>query len=302
MVAESVNAEVRPTIRRAFDLVDYYEYRRIYRVNVQVMNGDSTLISSIFIPYEQTDWSWSRPGKEEYQSSFLEIRGSQRAGTGMWKERIPQEVWYPATDRVWAAECELGGIEKGAVLDLVFFAETDEMVDPQNRSLRIGYGTCGEELHLRSDQYWSTVSGLLTRRVASEETLQVFRYAGYADTLVLYNMTCVKGIESPQGWSVLEQDQNHVVLVSEGVPGGAEFAIRFARVPGTTGFFNWRDSSVGINHGYVLGPGCAEYSVLDALILVAEPGWKGLLQGLSATFLLVVFVVVVLRVQRRTKR
>lgn len=301
-VTSSQSALLRPEVRRAFDLVDRHGHRNVYRVNVQVVNGDSLPVSVLFVPYDQIDWVWSLPQHEEYHDSYLDIRGSARGGTGMWKEITPEEVWNAPSDRIWAADCELGGIESGAMLDIVFFAEVDDTIDVTRKPLRIGCGSCGDEKSQMSEDYWSSVSDLLLRKTWGEGALHRYRYIGYGDTLALYNMDGARVGDVSQGWEILEQDSSRALLVSSGGSREVEFTIEGELGHGSTGLLSWHDGSEGVNHGFVFGPGTGQYALLHPVVLVKEPGWSRLGQGLSLVFVLVVLMVIVLRLQRPRKR
>jgi hypothetical protein len=300
--AAAIPATTRPEIRRSLVLVDDQGHKSIYRVNVQVVNRDSLPLSVVYVPYDQVEWRWSRALQGEYGSSFMDIRGSASAGTGPWKEHIWEEVWLPSPDRVWAADCELGGLERGALLDLVFFAEVDETLDVVGKPLRIGIGTCGEESFQRSDQYWSATSELLLRRLSTDGTLQRYRYSGCAGTLFIHDIHSGSLEGTEEGWSLLAQGGDSMVLVRDGSVGGVEFAIRGDERVSATGLLRWNGRWEGASHGYAFGPGSAEYSELRSVTLLREAGWPSLLQGLSVALFLAALAVVVLRVQKRRKR
>ena len=302
MGVTSRSAMVRPEIRRSFDLVDNRNHRNIYRINVQVVNGDSLPLSVLYVPYDQIEWHWSHPHLEEYASSFMDISGSARAGTGVWRELEPAEVWYPPSDRIWAADCELGGVEKGAVLDFVFFAEVAETVKMNGKPIRIGCGTCGQESFGRSDRYWASVSQLLLRRIGHYGVVERYRYVGCADTLVLQDIDAARVEEVGDGWSLLSHEDGRIILVRDAGAGAVEFALRSEHRRTTTGLLSWEGRWEGVSHGFVFGPGTAEYSILRSLDLVREPGWSKLLQGFSVTFLFAALMVVFLRARKRTKR
>jgi hypothetical protein len=293
---------VRPEIRRSFDLIEKRGHRSIYRVNVQVVNGDSLPISAIYIPYDQVEWCWSRPLDEEYRSSFMDIRGSASAGTGLWKELIREEVWDAPSDRVWGADCELGGIGRGGMLDLVFFALVDETLTIERKPLRIGIGTCGEESFEAGEQYWSSASELLLKRLPGEGRLKEYRYAGCADTLVISGIERGEIEEVREGWCILKQNDSTIVLVRESGVGAAQFSISCGSGAGSTGLIRWEGRWEGASHGFVSGPGNAEYSRLRSVTVLREPAWSRLLRGLSVAFFFTILLALVFRVQKHRKR
>lgn len=213
-----------------------------------------------------------------------------------------QEVWPPPQERVWSGQCELGGIERGAVIHLSFFAAVDESVNLVNRTLKIGYGTCGEESYKPASDFWSSGGEMFLRRISNQDTIQVYRYIGYADTLVLFNMRGVKTSSPLNGWSVVDQSDTHVVFAVSDASGPAEFAIQCEDSLGSTGLINWRDSSTGINYGFGFGPGSAQYSVLDTVAAMKEAEWITLLPGMSVVLILVVALTVGLHRQKRRRR
>ena len=187
-------------------------------------------------------------------------------------------------------------------MDIVFFAEVDDTIDAANKPLRIGCGTCGEELSQRSGQYWSSVTPPPLRKIWSEGPLHAYRYVGYSDTLLLYSLDGARVEEVSEGWAVLEQDGESAVLVSTDDSGEVEFTLHGEFGWDTTGLLCWQDGSDGVSHGFVFGPGTAQYALLHPTVLAREPGWPRLLQGLSLALLLIVLLIIVLRVQRARKR
>ncbi len=301
LTSASLQAGVKPEIRRGFDLVGISGSDRIYRVNVQLRNKDADFLSALLIPYDQVDWNWHEPREGRWRRSFMDIRGSERGGMGVWRSLVHDELWFPPPDRMWAAECELGGIEKNATIDLVFFLAVAETIDLANRPLRVGYGTCEEKPREFSTDYWSSAAEISVRRSVDKGTRQLYTYTGRGDTLVLFNMSGVRKATASEGWSVAGWDHDHIVFVSNGETRMAGFAVQCEESPGSTGLINWRDNSSGINYGFAFGPGTARYSAVDTLMVLNEPGWRILLPGLSVVLIAFFAMTAVLR-RRGTKR
>ncbi len=278
------------------------EDTKVWRINVSVRNQDTLLLSSIYIPYDQSSWRFSVPPQRTWQTSFMDIGGSARAGTGVWKERIGQERWFPASDRVWVADCELGGIELGGMLILAFYASVDASIEMEGKPLRIGYGTCGEELFASLREYWSSTAGMLFERVSNLDTVQVYRYRGSAETLTIYNVMLSREPEVPEGWRLAGHDEDRAVFTRSEKEGQAVFTIVSRDSAGTTGFLNWRDGPPSANYGFAPGPGFAQYSLLDTLVVSRESEWGTLLQGFAVVCVVLTGVLVSLRLGKRKRR
>jgi hypothetical protein len=292
----------RPEIRRSFELVGQVEEMKTYRISVSIRNQDTLFLSSIFIPYDQSSWRFSVPSEKTWQASFLDIGGSARAGTGVWKERIDQERWYPVSDRVWIADCELGGVEMGGTVILVFYASVDVSINMEGKPLRIAYGTCGEEMLASAPEYWSSTAGLLLERVSNLNTSQVYRYSGRADTLIIYNAMLWGEPDAPEGWDLVGYDNSRAVFARKEALGQAAFKIGWRDSVGTTGLVNWAEGTPSANYGFAPGPGSAQYSLLDTLMVVRESEWRTLFHGLLVVCVFLAGVLVSLRLRRRKGR
>ncbi|MFQ5905239.1 MAG: hypothetical protein ACE5JA_01575, partial [bacterium] len=165
-----------------------------------------------------------------------------------------------------------------------------------------GYGTCGNGLYESAADFWSSGGEMFLKRISNQDTIQVYRYIGYADTLVLFNMRGVRGSSPPEGWSVADRGDTHVVFVALGGTSPAEFVIHCDDSLGGTGLINWRDTSTGINYGFAFGPGTAQYSVLDTLPVFREPEWSMLLPGMFVVLIVLVTMTVVLRREKQRRR
>jgi hypothetical protein len=292
----------RPEIRRSFELAGQVDETKIYRVSVSVRNLDTLFLSSIFIPYDQSSWRFSVPPEKTWQASFLDIGGSARAGTGLWRERISQERWYPVSDRVWIADCELGGVEMGGTVILAFYASVDASINMEGKPLRIAYGTCGEEMLASAPEYWSSTAGLLLERVSNLDTIQVYRYSGRADTLTIYNAVLWGEPDAPEGWDLVGYDGSRAVFARKEGLGQAAFEIGWRDSVGTTGLVNWAEGSPGVDYGFAPGPGFAQYSLLDTIVVARESEWGALFHGLAVVCVFLTGVLVSLRLRRRKGR
>jgi hypothetical protein len=236
-----------------------------------------------------------------WRRSWIDIKSSARAGVGAWRSQVHQDLWPPPSERAWIGECELGGIEKDATIEIVFFILVDDTLDLTKRPFRLGYGTCGEDIREWRPVYWSTAGEMPLGRSRNLDTMQVYEYVGCSDTVVLYNMSGVTGAEASYGWEVAEMDSSHVVFVAPLGGGPAEFRVICRDSVGTTGLINWRDGVPNANSGSESGPGTAQYSLVDTVAVYREPQWPNLLLALvgAGVLLLGVTIVLRLRVPRR---